>query len=94
MINNYFTALEQAQGGSLLVSVLIFGVMFLVMYFVAIRPSKKQEQEVKKMREYFHNAVADDLNLYVEEVVPDTDGTLVIGGPNKKEDYGALVTPK
>ena len=50
--------------------------------------------EVKKMREYFHNAVADDLNLYVEEVVPDTDGTLVIGGPNKKEDYGALVTPK
>ena len=51
MINNYFTALEQAQGSSLLVSVLIFGVMFLVMYFVAIRPSKKQEQEVKKMRD-------------------------------------------
>lgn len=37
--------------GSLLMPIIMFGVMFLAMYFFIIRPQKKKEKEEKKMRE-------------------------------------------
>ena len=37
--------------GGLLMPIIMFGVMFLAMYFFIIRPQKKKEKEEKKMRE-------------------------------------------
>ena len=40
----------QAAAPSLLPSVLMLGLMFVLLYFMAIRPQKKQEQELKEMQ--------------------------------------------
>lgn len=47
------SAADTATGsvGSMLMPILMFGVMFLAMYFFIIRPQKKKEKEEKKMRE-------------------------------------------
>ena len=50
MFNYLFSLETQGAGGGWLTLVLL-AVMVVIMYFVAIRPSKKQEQEVKKMRD-------------------------------------------
>ena len=46
-MNTIFTL---AAGGDLWFTLGLLAIMLVVMYFVAIRPSKKQEQEVQRMR--------------------------------------------
>ncbi len=44
------SAAGQAGAGTLLPSILMLGLMFVLLYFMAIRPQKKQEQELKEMQ--------------------------------------------
>ena len=80
MINNYIFALEtQGSGGSLWMTLGLLAVMIVVMYFVAIKPSRKQEQEVKKMRDSLQ--VGDEITTIggiIGRVVSIKDETCVI----------------
>ncbi len=45
------TGEANAQPGGLLMPIIMFGVMFLAMYFFIIRPQKKKEKAEKQMRD-------------------------------------------
>ncbi|MDE5937259.1 MAG: preprotein translocase subunit YajC [Ruminococcus sp.] len=45
------TATQQAAGGSLVTFVLPLVLMFVLLYFMAIRPQRKKEQEAKAMQD-------------------------------------------
>ena len=44
-------AAQQAGAGSMFMPIIMFGLMFLAMYFFIIRPQKKKEKAEKQMRE-------------------------------------------
>ncbi|MFM7022162.1 MAG: preprotein translocase subunit YajC [Flavobacteriales bacterium] len=43
--------LQAQEGGSPLMTIVMFGGIFLVMYFFMIRPQQKKQKELKKFRE-------------------------------------------
>ena len=50
MFNTLFGLATNDQGGSMLVTVGMIVIMFVVFYFFGIRPQKKQEKEAAAMR--------------------------------------------
>ena len=68
-----------AAGGDIWVTLALLAVMLVVMYFVAIRPSKKQEQEVQRMRDSLQ--IGDEITTIggiIGRVVSIKDETCVI----------------
>lgn len=82
MLSNLFFALAEEGnqgGGSILPMIILLVIMFVVMYFVTIRPSKKQDEEVRKMRESLQ--VGDEITTIggiIGRVVSIKDETCVI----------------
>jgi hypothetical protein len=80
--------------GTFVAALTLFSTLFQVSTNDVTYDFGLQSSEWDMIKEAVETTVFNTPKIPDKEVVPDTDGTLVIGGPNKKEDYGALVTPK
>ena len=75
-MNTFFTL---AAGGDLGFTLGLLAIMLIVMYFVAIRPSKKQDQEIQRMRNSLQ--IGDEITTIggiIGRVVSIKDDTCVI----------------
>lgn len=80
-----FEAAEPNAMGSLLPILLIYAAFFVVIYFVAIRPSKKRDKEMQKMQSALSNGDWVMLNngMYGKVVSIVNDNLMVEFGTNR-----------
>lgn len=80
-----FEAAEPNAMGSLLPILLIYAAFFVVIYFVAIRPSKKRDKEMQKMQSALSNGDWVMLNngMYGKVVSIINDNLMVEFGTNR-----------
>lgn len=75
-----FVLLQAAQGGSPWGTVILFGGMFVVMYFFMIRPQQKKSKEQKAFREALKKG--DDIvtigGLYGKIASIESDETIIV----------------
>ncbi len=79
MFNFFLEGSANPSGGSGLMSIGLLVLMFVVMYFLMIRPQKKQEKEAQAMRDSL--AVGDEITTIggiIGEIVSIKDETVTI----------------